>query len=87
MERRITVGQLRQNPTAMLRAVRGGEVYTVTDRGEPIADIAPHRSGPWRPASVVGDVLAKLGPSTAWLDDQRALRNDVDLRDPFESAP
>ena len=86
MERRITIGQLRQNPTAMLRAVRGGEVYTVTDRGEPIADIAPHRSGPWRPASVVEDVLKKLGPSAAWLEDQGALRDDVDLRDPFGHA-
>lgn len=86
MERRISVGQLRQNPTAMLRAVRGGEVYTVTDRGEPIADIAPHRAGPWRPASVVEEVLKRLGPSTAWLQDQQGLRNDVDLPDPFEAT-
>jgi antitoxin (DNA-binding transcriptional repressor) of toxin-antitoxin stability system len=71
----------------MLRAVRAGAVYTVTDRGEPIADIAPHRSGPWRPAGEVEDVLRKLGMNRAWLDDQSALRDDVELPDPFQSAP
>lgn len=86
MERRISVGQLRQNPTAMLRAVRAGETYTVTDRGQPIADIAPHREGPWRAASVVGGVLKKLGPDLPWLERQQALRDEVELRDPFERA-
>lgn len=70
----------------MLRAARKGEVYTVTDRGEPIADIVPHRVGPWRPASAVEDLLKKLGPSAAWLDDQRALRDAVGLSDPFERS-
>jgi prevent-host-death family protein len=87
VERRISIGQLRQNPTAMLRAVRSGAVYTVTDRGEPIADIAPHRAGPWRPAAEVEGVLKKLGMNRAWLDDQSALRDDVELPDAFRSAP
>jgi antitoxin (DNA-binding transcriptional repressor) of toxin-antitoxin stability system len=70
----------------MLRAVRGGAVYTVTDRGEPIADITPHRAGPWRPASVVENVLKRLGPNPAWLGDHLALRDEADLGDPFENA-
>lgn len=85
VEHRISVGQLRQNPTAMLRAVRGGAVYTVTDRGDAIADISPHRPGPWRPAAAVEGVLRRLGPDQDWLGEQQLLRHEAVVRDPFES--
>lgn len=35
----ITVGQLRQNPTAMLAEVEAGEIYQVTRHDHPIARI------------------------------------------------
>lgn len=37
----ITVGQLRQNPTAMLAEVEEGEIYQVTRHDQPIARIVP----------------------------------------------
>jgi prevent-host-death family protein len=37
----ITVGQLRQNPTAMLAEVEAGEIYRVTRRSREIARIIP----------------------------------------------
>ncbi len=37
----ITVGQLRQNPTAMLAEVEAGEVYQVTRHNREIARIIP----------------------------------------------
>jgi prevent-host-death family protein len=37
----ITVGQLRQNPTAMLAEVEAGEVYQVTRHNREIARIVP----------------------------------------------
>ncbi|PFG21191.1 type II toxin-antitoxin system Phd/YefM family antitoxin [Serinibacter salmoneus] len=37
----ITVGQLRQNPTAMLAEVEAGEVYRVTRHDREIAWIVP----------------------------------------------
>ncbi len=37
----ITVGQLRQNPTAMLDDVEAGEVYRVTRHDREIARIVP----------------------------------------------
>lgn len=37
----ITVGQLRQNPTAMLADVEAGEVYQVTRHSREIARISP----------------------------------------------
>jgi prevent-host-death family protein len=37
----ITVGQLRQNPTAMLADVEAGEVYRVTRHSREIARVIP----------------------------------------------
>ncbi|GMA40269.1 type II toxin-antitoxin system Phd/YefM family antitoxin [Mobilicoccus caccae] len=37
----ITVGQLRQNPTAMLADVEAGETYLVTRHNQEIARIVP----------------------------------------------
>lgn len=37
----ITVGQLRQNPTAMLSEVEAGETYSVTRHNREIARIVP----------------------------------------------
>lgn len=37
----ITVGQLRQNPTAMLADVEAGEVYRITRHDREIARIVP----------------------------------------------
>ncbi len=42
--RTISVRELRQNPTAMLDAVEGGEVYAVTRHNKVIARITPVRS-------------------------------------------
>lgn len=41
MNIRIGVRELRQHASRYLRLVRAGEVITVTDRGEPIAEIHP----------------------------------------------
>ena len=38
---RIGVRELRQNASAVLRRVSGGEVVEVTDRGRPVARIVP----------------------------------------------
>lgn len=42
----ITVGQLRQNPTAMLADVEAGETYTVTRHDHEIARIVPLAADP-----------------------------------------
>lgn len=41
----ITVGQLRQNPTAMLDEVEAGETYQVTRHNREIARIVPRTHG------------------------------------------
>lgn len=43
MANTISIGELRQNPTQMLREVKAGATYVITDCGEPIADVVAHR--------------------------------------------
>lgn len=86
MERTISVGQLRQNPTEMIRNVKQGATYTLTDRGQPVADIAPHRPARWRSGREVGAVLAQLRSDPLWIEEGRQLRADDELRDPWAAA-
>lgn len=83
MERAISIGQLRQNPTAMIRDVVDGATYTLTDRGRPVAVIAPHQPDRWRRGAAVTALLDRLGADAGWGDDLRRLRDDATLRDPW----
>ncbi|HEY0247907.1 MAG TPA: type II toxin-antitoxin system Phd/YefM family antitoxin [Gryllotalpicola sp.] len=58
----ITVGQLRQNPTAMLAEVEAGETYRITRHDHEVARIVPLGSGvPLTPRKrVTGSRLAQL---------------------------
>ena len=78
----ISIGQLRQNPTAMIRDVKQGATYTLTDRGQPVADIAPHRPERWRMGREASAVLSQLGADLLWMKEARRLRADDELRDP-----
>jgi len=50
---KVSVRELRNDTASVVAAVRGGQPVTLTSRGEPIADIVPHRqrhrwvSGEW----------------------------------------
>lgn len=82
-ERTISVGQLRQNPTAMIRAVRAGEQWILTDRGVPVADIVPHRPPQWVPAEEVAELLRHLGPDPELLRQIEAQRAAEVAKDPW----
>ncbi|GAA1892459.1 type II toxin-antitoxin system Phd/YefM family antitoxin [Lapillicoccus jejuensis] len=43
----ISVGELRQNPTAMLADVAAGETYAVTRHHREVARVVPASSSPW----------------------------------------
>lgn len=83
MDDAISVGQLRQNPTAMIRDVQDGATYTLTDRGRPIATIAPHRPSIWRSSAAVNALLDRLGPDPAWVAELDELREAVGIEDPW----
>ena len=86
VEHTISIGQLRQNPTEMIRNVKQGATYTLTDRGQPVADIAPHRPARWRTGREVGAVLAQLGADPLWIEELRQLRADDGLHDPWAAV-
>lgn len=83
-DKTISIGQLRQNPTQMLREVRAGATYTVTDHGEPIAEIAARRQPRWVPGAEVDSVLRELGADQVWAREIATERAAVDVVDPWE---
>lgn len=86
MANTISVGELRQNPTRMLREVKAGATYVITDHGEPVAEVAPRREQRWVPAAEVDALLRELKGDDVWaqeIADARAAEGDVD---PWEST-
>jgi len=82
-ERTISIGHLRQNPTEMIRAVRAGDEYILTDRGLPAARIVPFRPLRWVPADDVRDILNQPG-DPAWVAAIETARDDNSPTDPWE---
>ncbi|MFA7505699.1 MAG: type II toxin-antitoxin system prevent-host-death family antitoxin [Burkholderiaceae bacterium] len=86
----ISVGQLRQNPTQMIREVRAGARYVLTDRGVPVADIAPHRERRGVPSEQAAEELRRIseqfGPDPDWLKLIEEGRDADLLEDPYQRA-
>lgn len=85
MSQSISVGELRQNPTRMLRDVRAGATYTITDHGEPVAEVAGIRRRRWVPGEEVAAFLGELGEDVVWANELASDREEQDLPDPWES--
>lgn len=86
MAKTISIGELRQNPTRMLREVKGGATYTITDRGEPVAEVAAVHQPRWTPSEDVDTVLRELGPDDAWAGEISADRDAEKPTDPWERS-
>lgn len=82
----ISVGELRQNPTQMLRAVKAGATYTVTDHGEPVAEIGPIHRQRWVPSVELDGLLRELGADAAWERELATDRTNESITDPWESV-
>ncbi|WP_297004347.1 type II toxin-antitoxin system Phd/YefM family antitoxin [uncultured Corynebacterium sp.] len=88
MANTISVGQLRKNPTQMLRDVRKGATYTITDHGEPVAEVTPRQQqARWVTSEEFNEFLqgldnrADLETWAAEIDDMRDAEHP---RDPWE---
>jgi len=80
----ISIGQLRQNPTAMIRAVRQGAEYVLTDHGVPAARIIPFQRQAWVRFGDVRDVLREPA-DPEWIRVIDEMRDTAPLRDPWGS--
>lgn len=68
MKKKISVGTLRQNPTAMLDDVESGATYSVTRHGKEVAQIVPPGSlyeliPPRKPGGANTLALPRIKPS------------------------
>lgn len=86
MAKSISIGELRQNPTRMLREVKAGATYTITDHGEPIAEIASRRSPRWIPSEDVDALLRELGGDVERAHEIAEARAMTDMADPWQDA-
>lgn len=77
MSVRIAQRELRNDVAAILRRVAEGESFTVTVRGEPVAELVPIRA-PQRfvPRRQVVDILRTAPPDPGLLDELRRLDFD-----------
>ncbi|MGA1828538.1 type II toxin-antitoxin system prevent-host-death family antitoxin [Microbacterium sp.] len=85
-ERTISVGQLRQNPTTMIRAVRAGQHWTVTDRGVPVADVIPHVPRQWTPIGDIAEALRRLHFDGELAAEVDAMRDAETMTDPWSKS-
>lgn len=86
MTNTISVGELRQNPTRMLREVKAGATYVITDHGEPVAEVAPRREPRWVSAVEIDALLRELGADDTWAREIAEARDDQAAGDPWERA-
>lgn len=57
---RASLTELNSNSNALARAAQAGETVVITDRGNPIADIVPHREQAWVTKAQLEDALRVL---------------------------
>ena len=70
----VSVRELRNQTADVVAAVRAGETVTLTSRGEPVADIVPHRRrARWLPGGWLGDQLAERQADPGLRRDLRRL--------------
>lgn len=86
MANTISIGELRQNPTRMLREVKAGATYVITDHGEPVAEITARREPRWVPVEELDALLRDLGADETWAREIAADRALVEVADPWEGA-
>jgi prevent-host-death family protein len=74
---RIPQRELRNNVSEVLRRAEGGERFTITVDGRPVAELGP-LPHPGRPATAAAlmRILADTPVDRAWVDDLRRLRDE-----------
>ena len=62
---------IKTNLPEILRRVRAGESFTITDRGEPVADLLPSRTASRQKAAATIDNILSMSKTTVPVSDDR----------------
>jgi prevent-host-death family protein len=93
MSETIRQSDLRDNTAEIMRRVASGEAFTITVRGQPVADLVPHRREQAKrrfiPVAEIDALLAATPVDSAqWLRDvadaDAMFADDDPLEDPYE---
>ncbi len=80
----LTLAQLRQNPSAALRAVEHeGAEYTITNHGRPVARLVPVQADGIASAETTARLFASITPNPAWAAELAADRASDASSDPW----
>lgn len=84
--KRVSVGQLRQNPAPVIEQIERGESVALTRYRKIIGTISPSAPTPRRPsgAEAMEAFAERSYPDDGWLEELRALREDDEIVDPWE---
>ena len=63
--------EIKTNLSEILRRVRAGESFTITDRGESVADLLPSRAASRQKVAAAIDNILRMNRTTAPVSDGR----------------
>ena len=67
----IGLYEIKTNLLEILRRVRAGESFTITDRGEPVADLLPSRTASRQKVAAAIDNILSMSKTTVPVSDDR----------------
>ena len=67
----IGLYEIKTNLLEILRRVRAGESFTITDRGEPVADLLPSRTASRQKVAAAIDNILRMSKTTVPVSDDR----------------
>ena len=67
----IGLYEIKTNLPEILRRVRAGESFTITDRGEPVADLLPSRTASRQKVAAAIDNILRMSKTTVPVSDDR----------------
>ena len=63
--------EIKTNLPEILRRVRAGESFTITDRGDPVADLLPSRTASRQKVATAIDNILRMSKTTVPVSDDR----------------
>jgi prevent-host-death family protein len=68
--------ELRNNVSDVLRRAEGGERFTITVNGRPVAELGPAQSGRFAPAQALAGILSGAPVDTRWAQELDRMRRE-----------